>query len=274
MDIRRTIFLCGGVGVLLFILAGRIGSTGAKGCELWAPALAALLLSAAVWCVVWVLSKKQKLANVVAGSLFLLLGVLVLAATLLDKDAITNTMKRFKTEVKTAQLETKSTAPATVVDAPEEDMDKEVEAAPVQESAPAQAVAPQSTPASVTVQAEPIAEPVTIANQLESRLGLGDPFQYSHAGWESYLPTQNNQAASGIIVKGIIRLKGQEPLAILHLSDSKKSFYVGKGDVIRIPPKSSGNIGMGETYLQVKDIRDHEVEIIQQERPDRVIIVR
>ena len=172
--------------------------------------------------------------------------------------------RRVQTEVTTststvATPERSAEKTPTVQDVASED-DVPVAEAPVS--------APPAAPAAAAT------EEARLAELLAHKLGLGDPFQYAHAGWESYMPAQNSQSASGVVVKGIIRLEGREPLAILHLSDSDKSFYVGKGDVIRVTQKSAGAGGMGETYLQVKDIRDHEVEIIQQERPDRVIIVR
>lgn len=104
-------------------------------------------------------------------------------------------------------------------------------------------------------------------------LGAGDPFRYSVSGTDDYTPASNQRVVSGIVVKGIVRLSGQEPVALLLLSDLNRSFYVRKGSVIRASNPKNGSAAT-ETYLQVKDIRDDEVEVIQKERPDRVIIVR
>ncbi len=125
-------------------------------------------------------------------------------------------------------------------------------------------------PAGVT---EPAPAEVKLSRTLEE-LGAGDPFRYSVSGTDDYTPTSSNRFVSGILIKGIIRMAGEAPpLALLYLSEGNRNFYVRKGDVIRVPTPKNGS-AVTETYLQVKDIRDDEVEVIQKERPDRVIIVR
>lgn len=135
------------------------------------------------------------------------------------------------------------------------------------ETAKPEAAKPEATKPEVAVPApEPRREPL-------EELGAGDPFRYSVSGTDDYTPASNQRVVSGIVVKGIVRLSGQEPVALLLLSDLNRSFYVRKGSVIRASSPKNGSVAT-ETYLQVKDIRDDEVEVIQKERPDRVIIVR
>ena len=69
-------------------------------------------------------------------------------------------------------------------------------------------------------------------------------------------------------------MSGDEPIAILYSQESNRSYYIKKSDVIRVSSKASSGSLCTEVYLVVKDVRDNEVELIQQERPDKVIIIR
>ena len=69
-------------------------------------------------------------------------------------------------------------------------------------------------------------------------------------------------------------MSGDEPIAILYSQESNRSYYIKKSDVIRVSSKASNGSLSTEVYLVVKDVRDNEVELIQQERPDKVIIIR
>lgn len=138
------------------------------------------------------------------------------------------------------------------------------------------AVAAAPSEPKVEEKAEPKIPPDASGKELSRELrelGGGDPFRYSISGTDDYMPTAGNKSVSGIAVKGIVRLKGKESVALLQLADSGRSFYVRKGNVIHVTNPKSG-ASATETYLQVKEIRDDEVEVIQKERPDRVIIVR
>ena len=105
-------------------------------------------------------------------------------------------------------------------------------------------------------------------------LGIGDPFNYSVSGLGEFSPSSAGKPVGMISIKGIIRIKGQEPLAILHLKNSNRSYYVKRGNVIRINTQAkTGNL-VKEAYIVVKEVRDDEVELVQQERPDKVIIIR
>lgn len=105
-------------------------------------------------------------------------------------------------------------------------------------------------------------------------LGSGDPFSYSISGADDFSPLNSGVQVGQISIKGIIQYENQEPIALLQLNDTGRSYYVKKGNVIRIHTKSkSGNL-VTEAYIVVRNIRDDEVELIQQERPDKVIFVR
>lgn len=105
--------------------------------------------------------------------------------------------------------------------------------------------------------------------------GLGDPFSYSAQNSDDSYPMLGEKKLGTISVKGIVRLKGEEPVAILHLNDTGRDYYVSRGDVIRITESAgNGKAPLTEAYVVIKDVRDEEVELIQQERPDKVIIIR
>ena len=77
------------------------------------------------------------------------------------------------------------------------------------------------------------------------------------------------------VIVGFVRLKGTAPVAILHLKDTGRNYYVSRGDVIRITENGGKSAApLTEAYVVIKDVRDEEVELVQQERPDKVIIVR
>jgi len=103
--------------------------------------------------------------------------------------------------------------------------------------------------------------------------GTGNPFDYGADELGGYIPLKDQKLLTDIVIKGIITLKGEEPVAILELKKNKKSFFVRKGNVIRLQ-EAGGDNNISEVYLQVKSIKEHEVEIVQQQRPDKVIIIR
>lgn len=108
----------------------------------------------------------------------------------------------------------------------------------------------------------------------EQKLGLGDPFVYAATSSGDYTPLTGNKQVGTISVKGIIRMDGQEPKAILHLKDSDRVHYVSKNSVVRVSTKVKKGGTPTDAYIVVKDIRNDEVELIQLERPDKVIIIR
>ncbi len=147
------------------------------------------------------------------------------------------------------------------------------------EPAPAPAVAPAPAPA--VAPAPVVTAPAVIAEEVKSaepqeihELGEGNPFNYGSAGGNGYSPMMGSQQVGQIVIKGIISIKGKNPIAILHLNDTDKVYYVSKGDVIRINTQSQTGTLVTESYIVVQDIRADEVELIQQERPDKVIILR
>lgn len=109
----------------------------------------------------------------------------------------------------------------------------------------------------------------------EQDLGLGDPFSYaSSSATGDYTPLSGNRSVGSITVKGIICMAGEEPKAILHLKESDRVHYVTRNSVVRVSTGKKKGTTPSEAYIVVKEIRDDEVELIQLERPDRVIIVR
>ncbi len=100
------------------------------------------------------------------------------------------------------------------------------------------------------------------------------PFNYGAEELGGYVPLKGQRLLTDIRIKGILELAGKEPVAVLELRNSNKTFYVKKDDVIRLNEGNGKNKGIAEVYLQVVSISKNEVEIIQQQRPDKVIIVR
>lgn len=108
----------------------------------------------------------------------------------------------------------------------------------------------------------------------KSMLGKGDPFSYASGHDEDFGQSIRNISLGEIEIKGIIRLEKDTPIAILHVKNEDRLYYVKKGSVIRIHRPSKTNTYNSESYIAVKNIRDDEVELILQDRPDRLIIVR
>jgi hypothetical protein len=103
--------------------------------------------------------------------------------------------------------------------------------------------------------------------------GGGNPFDYGADELGGYIPIKGQHMLPDVSIKGILTLEGGESVAALRLKDKKRSFYVRKGNVIRLQNKKT-NKNISEIYLQVREIKDNEVEIVQQQRPDKVIIIR
>ncbi len=139
----------------------------------------------------------------------------------------------------------------------------------------------QTAPAPSPAVQQPTPVPVQInlpqnktAEVLRQELALGDPFVYSSGKEGEYTPLTNSKPVGLISVKGIIEVEGKPPIAILHLKDTERTYYVSKNDVIRISTKASNSDAPLEVYIVVKNIAKEEVELVQQERPDKVIIIR
>ena len=124
-----------------------------------------------------------------------------------------------------------------------------------------------------TAAAEKEVESVDVENKPDA-LGLGDPFVYAGTGNGEFSPFSGNRHVGFIAVRGIIHIEGEEPKAILHLKESDRVHYVSKGSVVRVNSRDGKSTSPAEAYIVVKDIRDDEVELIQLERPDKVIIIR
>lgn len=103
--------------------------------------------------------------------------------------------------------------------------------------------------------------------------GSGSPFDYGADELGGYIPIKGQHMIPDVSIKGILTLENGESVAALQLKNKKRSFYVRKGNVIRIQDKKE-NKKLSEIYLQVREIKENEVEIIQQQRPDKVIIIR
>ncbi len=149
-------------------------------------------------------------------------------------------------------------------------------AAKVSPEAMIQAIMTPPSSAEQTAGAKPeaIEVPGAEASAKPDPLGLGDPFSYSAIDADDFSPFGGNRQVGEISIKGIIHIQGEDPVTIVQLNDTGRSYYVKTGNVIRInTPSKTGNL-VNEAYIIVKDVRDDEVELIQQERPDKVIIVR
>jgi hypothetical protein len=123
---------------------------------------------------------------------------------------------------------------------------------------------------------EPTAQPVRATEKtekIEETEKDFSPFNYGAEELGGYTPLRGQRTLTDISIKAILRLEGQEPVAVLELRNTKKTFLVRKGDVVRLHDVKDAN-SIAEVYLQVVNIGKYEVEIIQQQRPDKVIIVR
>lgn len=271
MKLRKSLFIFGGGGVILYVIAFRILKTSAMGGDMrfllfLGPPLLMLSAAALVWLSAKLLTREPKIANLAGGIVFLLGAVFCLGLNIAYPDALPHLVRKYrKPDITDTLPKQKIAAPAA----------KPAEK-PKSAEKPKEIVKPVEKPVAKPVE-KPVEKPIakTEAKKPSAEdIGKGDPFHYAMAGTDDYLPTQNNKSVPRIIIRGIIRTEGREPLAVLQLSDTNENFYVRKGNVIRVNHPQKGSTGMNEVYLQVKSIRDDEVEIIQQERPDRVIIVR
>ena len=104
--------------------------------------------------------------------------------------------------------------------------------------------------------------------------GAGDPFDYGAPGLDDYNRVGGRKPLNGVTVKGIIKVGADAPVAILQIEGNDRVVQVRKGNVIRVQGGKNNDGSIGEVYLKVQDIRDDEVEITRQERPDQVIIIR
>ncbi|MBN2641499.1 MAG: hypothetical protein JXR78_07595 [Victivallales bacterium] len=120
---------------------------------------------------------------------------------------------------------------------------------------------------------KPTAQPVKATEKTEKAEEDFSPFNYGAEELGGYTPLRGQRTLTDISIKAILRLNGQEPVAVLELRNTKKTFLVRKGDVVRLHDVKDAN-SIAEVYLQVVNIGKYEVEIIQQQRPDKVIIVR
>ena len=103
--------------------------------------------------------------------------------------------------------------------------------------------------------------------------GTGNPFNYGADELGGYIPIKGEHMLLNVSIKGIITLEDGESVAALKLQNKTRAFFVRKGNVIRLQEKNV-NKKVSEIYLQVRNIKNNEVEIIQQQRPDKVIIIR
>ena len=99
------------------------------------------------------------------------------------------------------------------------------------------------------------------------------PFDYGAEELGGYFPVKGNHHLPDVSIKGILILVDGESVAALRLKNKKRSFYVREGNVIRFHEEKT-NKKASEVYLQVRKIKNNEVEIIQQQRPDKIIIIR
>ncbi|MDD5727463.1 MAG: hypothetical protein PHV59_02765 [Victivallales bacterium] len=99
------------------------------------------------------------------------------------------------------------------------------------------------------------------------------PFDYGAEELGGYFPLKGDHTLPDVSIKGILTLADGEAVAALRLKDKKRSFYVREGNVIRFHEENA-NKKTSEVYLQVRKIKNNEVEIIQQQRPDKIIIIR
>lgn len=141
------------------------------------------------------------------------------------------------------------------------------------QSTPAKEPKAQTTPPAVPEQAAP--EQVAPEQAApEQPLGAGDPFSYATACTGDFSPLSGNKHVGTISVKGIIHIESEEPKAILHIKDTDRVHYVSKNSVVRVSTIGKKGATPSEAYIVVQDIRNDEVELIQMERPDKIIIIR
>lgn len=97
-----------------------------------------------------------------------------------------------------------------------------------------------------------------------------DPFNFDSGAYGNFLPAPGNTTPPEIEVKGIIITESGKASAILEIPGKNRPLYVQEGHIIRVVGKEGAN----ETHLKVKSIREHEVEIIPLQNPEKTIIIR
>lgn len=174
-------------------------------------------------------------------------------------------IKQEETTIQTEVTQKTTVKKSTTVETPK------VETPVVEE--PKATVEPTKARIDVVVE-EKVEEKTEVVPPSVAAIGSGDPFNYSANSAGDFTSMTGGKKVNNISIKGIIQMEGKDPIAILHIEDKDETHYVSKGDVIRINTESKNSALITESYIVVKDVRQNEVELIQQERPDKVIIIR
>ncbi|QSH41215.1 hypothetical protein P0136_09200 [Lentisphaerota bacterium ZTH] len=278
MSKNKNNFVCAGIAVITFILCYRFNvlpsgaSLQLKLLWLMGPFLTAALLSFGISAVTGLIARSSRLIIPVGCASLLICSLIFAALNLFMADSLKNFILHFyKTEKKAIAVAKADKAIKKAVkeirkedrDMPEPQMYQPLKV--VLDSREKQPGNKQSRSKLLPV--------IKQKTEIAFPEGCGSPFDYGASELNQYETIKDQKLLTEISIKGIISVKGREPVAILELQKNKKAFFVRKGNVVRLQERARDN-NVTEIYLQIKNIKEHEVEIVQQQRPDKVIIVR
>lgn len=105
------------------------------------------------------------------------------------------------------------------------------------------------------------------------RKKVKDPFSYNINPKATYIPTADVNLPKGIKILGIITVNKKIRKAVIKIPGYKHSFFVKKGDVIRLLyfTKDKKKI---DIYMEIKEIKSTNVLVSQKRRPDDIIVIQ
>jgi hypothetical protein len=171
------------------------------------------------------------------------------------------------------------TAPAPLRAAPE-DGTNAPPAAAAQAVTNAAAAAPAAPPAP--------APAATAADAIVALLTEGqDPFQYGYhgnraaAGDGGMIPVDTRSISADVRVRGLVRVAGRSPAALLQVNPGEPPVLVRKGDVVFVPAgrpaadrRRNAAPAAEALHLLVDEIRDDCVLVAPKKNPEAVMMLR
>lgn len=111
---------------------------------------------------------------------------------------------------------------------------------------------------------------------------LSNPFEFSfqqNKKGTGYIPSSSQAVPRGIKVVAIVDMGKKGIMGALRTAEGKNSFYVKKGDVIRVDKMRDSKNSKAKTsdevvYLEIVDLSKSEVTIAPKQRPDAKVILR
>jgi hypothetical protein len=295
MSHTRKSFAGVGIGIIIFILCYHLlppppgSSFDFRAFWLLACPVAVSLLGLVIFAPASLIAR-EKTVFVAGWSAFIFLGAIIYASCCLFfpdelKAAYTGIYIREKKAGQAAKIEKRDEA---IKKAVEENIQEQKKIPkPVMEKEPLKLIIKETAPVlAETVPEKTVKKTVKKTVQQNERENVqkktvaenvnydsGSPFDYGAEELGGYFPLNGEHIIPDVSIKGILTLNDGEAVAALSLKNSKRSFYVREGNVIRLQEEKS-NKKVSEIYLQVRKIKNNEVEIIQQQRPDKIIIIR